>query len=217
MNYLDDLEDHSSCSQIIRMQQEFASLVELVFVAFRSLNILIPAKKELEVRLHLGAQQIETMLGNVGDLTADDLMLRAKEINNFNATQNANKRSWVSREHAMFCAQKSLPVDLLGDVIWVDTCIQFLSQLLAPHRRGNPLIEASIFLLKLGAGFMEVVLHSEGFSSCLDSKEFQGATRCIYSMSTAKKDAFVHWLDSLDSMQDADEDDTVVDDFPVPE
>jgi hypothetical protein len=214
MTFLDDMEDHTSCLQVIRMQQEFGALVELVFVAFRILNIvsLIPVKNVLEVRLHLGAQQIEDILSNVHYLNDDDLTLRAKQFNHYDVIRHPNKGIWISQEHAMLHALKSVPVDLQEDVIWVDTCMRFFSHVLAPNRRGNRVIEASIFLLKLGVGFIDIVVPSEAFSSCVDSPEFQPTIRAIHSMTRAEKEAFLHWLDTLDSTHYPEED--PVDDFP---
>jgi hypothetical protein len=212
MTFLDDMEDHTSCLQVIRMQQEFGALVELVFVAFRILNILsqIPVKRVLEVRLHLGAQQVETILCNVHCLDDDDLTLRAKQFND--VTKHPNKGVWISQEHAMLHALKSVPVHLREDVIWVDTCMRFFSHVLAPDKRGNRVVEASIFLLKLGVGFIDVVVPSEAFSSCVESPEFHPTIRAIQSMNRPEKEAFLNWLDSLDSTHYPEEE--PLDDFP---
>jgi hypothetical protein len=193
MRFLDDMEAHANCLNCLRMQQQLAEYVETVFLAFRVLNVLnlIPAKKVIERRFQMDPQKVEDIMWKINDVDENELFAEAQTFNGYDDSKRPNERIWINEGHAMQHAQKSVPSHLLEDNAWVSACMKFLSQVLAPQRRGLPVFEAAIFLLKSGVGFNEVVMLSAPFCHDAEVHDF-------HPMTTVQKEAFVRWLSSMD-------------------
>jgi hypothetical protein len=187
----------------MRCGEHFTLTLMSVFVAFRPLNmlqsVLRPHKAIMAKRFDKDETFIETMLTIAAEPVADDYIPGFKKnLNSYDPEKHPNKRIWINVDHAMQHANDTVPDTLLKDAEYVANCTCFLSHLLASECRGTEMIEASLYLLKIGHDFLEIVLYSPTFIQYAKERKFDNVIPYLLDMTKEQKAGFYGWLVSME-------------------
>lgn len=163
-------------------------------------SLLKPLKSEMASRFNKTATEITTLLLMAERPEMDQMIPDFRNFNDYNPQKHPNKRVWLGVDDAMSHAREAVfPRNLLDDRRYVNSCAAFLQFLLDPDTRGQPYIEAAIYLLKVGVGFVEVVVLSKLIKTKAIEKHIESDLQYINAMTLEQKDGLINWLDCMDS------------------
>jgi hypothetical protein len=183
--------------------------MQTVFVAFRLLNILdtdiAPYRLQMAQEFKLPVEKVDEILAMARNPQLDSGIPYFNNFNDYKGSENPTKGIWRDMDTAMAFARTAIhPRRFLQDEIWVYHCTTLLAHLLTRSKRGTPLIEACIYLLKESVKFFNLVLDNQHFNPYID--RIPEAIRFLKFTSEEKQKGFSNWLQVMDEMENPDSD-----------